>query len=93
MSDGINDAVRRKKATIADETKKQKLIRKIQQLPEDILESVGLYSLDVVTLKGQMEYDDWLAKKYRSSRVLSSDEKWLRFKIGQWTIVMEEEEE
>ena len=94
MSDGINDAVRRKKATIlADETKKQKLIRKIQQLSEDILESAGLYSLDVVTLKGQLAYDDWLAKKYRSSRVLSSDKKWLRFEIGQWTIAMEGEGE
>lgn len=77
---------------MTDETKKQKLIRKIQQLPENILESVGLYSLDVVTLKCQMEYDDWLVDQYREYRVLSSDEHYLRFKIGEWAIVMEEEE-
>jgi len=75
-----------------NETKKQKLIRKLQQLPEDILESKGLYSLELVTLRCQLDYDRWLADKYREYRVLGSDEHWLRFKIGEWTIVMEGEE-
>ena len=88
MSDEINDA----EVPIANETKKQKLIRKIQQLPEDILESIGLYSLDIVTLKGQLAYDDWLVDQYREYRVLSLDEHYLRFKIGEWAIVMEGEE-
>jgi len=77
---------------IANETRKQKLIRKIQQLPEDILESKGLYDIELTKLRCQMEYDDWLADQYKRYRVLSSDEHWLRFKIGEWLIVMEGEE-
>lgn len=76
----------------SDETRKQELIRKIQQLPEDILESKELYDIELITLKCQMQYDSWLVGQYKHCRVLSSDEHWLRFEIGEWTIAMEGEE-
>lgn len=71
------------------ETRRQKLIKKIQQLPEDILESEGLYSIELIDLKCQMQYDSWLASEYKHCRVLSSDKHWLRFEVEEWSIVME----
>lgn len=77
---------------IKDETRKQKLIKKIQQLPEDILESKELYCIELINLTCQIQYDSWLVNQYRHYRVLSSDKHWLRFEIGEWTVAMEGEE-
>lgn len=69
---------------------KNQLIRKLQQLPDEILEN--LYSLDIITLKGKMQFNDFLADTYRSCRALSHSESWLEFKISDWTIQMESED-
>ena len=68
---------------------KDKIIKSIRQLPDEILEK--LYSLDVINHKGKMQYDLWLANRYREYRSLSHSEKWFHFQIGSWEIRMETE--
>jgi hypothetical protein len=66
-----------------------KIIRQLKQIPDEILEN--LYSLDIITLKGKMQFNLWIADRCRQYRILSSNEDWLMFKIGDWTIKMEKE--
>lgn len=61
-----------------------------RQIPDEILEN--LYALDIITLKGKMQFNSWLADRYKKCRVLSPDEDWLAFTIGDWTIQMESED-
>lgn len=74
----------------APPTLKDKLIKNLRQIPEDILEK--LYHLDIVENKGQMEYNRWLADRYRKYRDLSDNKDWLAFEIGGFRILMEIEE-
>lgn len=74
----------------ASQTQKDKLIRQLRQLPDELLEE--FYSLDIISLKGRMQYNSFLANRYRKYRELSPNEGWLRFGIGDWTIQMETED-
>jgi phage anti-repressor protein len=71
------------------ETTKQRLIRKLQQLPNEILDAPELYFLDLIELKGQMQYNSWIADRYKKYRELTHNEDFLRFKLGNWSIIME----
>ena len=62
-------------------------IAKLQQLPNDILQEV--YYLDVIILKGRLQWNSFLAHKYNAK--LSKD--WLIFKINDWTLSMEKEDD
>ena len=73
-----------------DPKEKDKIIRNIRQLPNEILEN--LYSLNVINLIGKMQYNQWVADQYRIYRELSHSEKWLHFQIGNWKIRMETED-
>lgn len=66
---------------------KDKIIRQLKQIPDEILEN--LYSLDIITLKGKMQFNLWIADRCRQYRILSPDEDWLMFKIGDWIVQME----
>jgi hypothetical protein len=74
----------------AFETTKNKLIKKLRQIPDDILQE--LYFLDIVGLKGKLQYNLWLADRYRKYRELSPNKNWLEFKIGSWIVQMEIED-
>lgn len=69
---------------------KDRLIRKIRQLPDDIL--MKAYHVELIDCKVLLQHDQWLADRLRTDRDLSSDEDWLRFKVGDWTILMETED-
>lgn len=69
---------------------KERLIRQLRQIPDEILEN--LYSLDVITLKGKMQWNSYLADRYKKYRALSHSKSWLKFKIGDWAIQMESED-
>lgn len=69
---------------------KEKIIQQLRQIPDEILEN--LYSLDIITLKGKMQFNDFLADRYKKYRVLSPDEDWLMFEIGGWVVKMEVED-
>ena len=69
---------------------KDKVIRQLRQIPDEILEN--LYSLDIITLKGKMQFNSWLADRYKKYRVLSPDKDWLMFEIGEWIIRVESED-
>ena len=69
---------------------KSKIIRQIKQIPNELLEN--LYSLDIITLKGKMQFNSWIADRYKKHRVLSPDEDWLMFEIGEWVVKMEVED-
>lgn len=71
-------------------TFKDIFIRKIRQVPDDILQEV--YVLDVVDSKGILQWNSHLADKYKDQKI-ESDEEWLRFEIGDWRISMETENE
>jgi hypothetical protein len=66
---------------------REKYIRLLKQIPDEILEN--LYSLDIITLKGKMQFNLWIADRCRQYRILSPDEGWLRFKLGDWVFLME----
>ena len=68
---------------------KEKIIRQLRQIPDEILEN--LYSLDVIALKGQMQHDLWLSDRYKKYRVLSPDGDWLMFEMGDWVVRMKSE--
>ena len=72
------------------DTIKRRMIRQLQQLPDNLIEK--LYSLDVMNLKGKMQYDLWLSDKYKECREASYDKKWLRFEVGEWVVYMESED-
>lgn len=72
-------------------TLKEKCIKRIQQLPEDILKQ--LYFLELIDPKGLMQYNKFLADRYRKHKILSSGEDWIEFKIGEFRILMEAEED
>lgn len=65
-------------------------IKKLHQLPEDILQEV--YYLDVAVLKGRLQWNSFLAYQYRKQRKLSSSQNRLEFEIGDWIIQMETED-
>ncbi len=66
-------------------------IRKLYQLPEDILQEV--YYLNVVTAKGRLQWNSFLAHQYKKQQKPSHSKSWLEFEIGNWIIQMETEEE
>jgi hypothetical protein len=74
----------------AFETTKNKLIKKLCQIPDDILQE--LYFLDIIELKGKLQYNLWLADRYKKYRELSPNKNWLEFKIGSWIVQMETED-
>ena len=66
-------------------------INKIRQLPEDILQEV--YFLDVVTSKGRLQWNLYLADKYRGYEMVIPDPRFLEFKINNWYIKREKDDE
>lgn len=69
---------------------KEKLIRKLRQLPDDILQEV--YDLDIIILRGHLQWNSFLAHQYKKQRQLSHNKNWLAFKFGDWAIQMEAED-
>ena len=65
-------------------------IRKIQSLPEDILQEV--YLLDVVISRGRLQWNSFLADKYKHHK-RELDKNWLSFSLSGWKIQMETEEQ
>ena len=61
-------------------------IKKLHQLPEDILQEV--FYLDVVTSKGSLQWNSFLADKYKDQEV-GATQNWLYFKFSEWKISME----
>ncbi|MCK4498955.1 hypothetical protein KAU11_00485 [Candidatus Babeliales bacterium] len=61
-------------------------IKKLHQLPEDILQEV--FYLDVVTSKGSLQWSSFLADKYKDQEV-GATRNWLYFKFSGWKISME----
>ena len=72
------------------DTIKQKMIRQIRQLPDELLEK--LYFLDIINLKGKLQYDPWLADKYGNQQERSPYESWFWFEVGDWIIQMEKQD-
>ena len=66
-------------------------IKKLHQLPDAILQEV--YFLDVVTSKGRLQWNSFLADKYKECEIIISDPGFLGFKINGWYIKMEKEHE
>lgn len=73
------------------ETKKDKIIRNIRQLPDDLIDE--FYTLDLISFKGSLEWNQWLADKYKAFGAYNKDKDFLRFEIGSWVIKMECENE
>ena len=71
-------------------TFKDIFVRKLRQLPEDILQEV--YYLDVAISKGRLQWNSFLAYQYKKQQKLSSSQSWLEFEIGDWIIQMETED-
>ncbi len=74
-------------------TFKDIFIRKLRQLPEDILQEV--YYLDIVTSKGRLQWNSFLADKYRECEIEADNPEpdFLKFKINLWYVKMEKEHE
>lgn len=75
---------------ISSQTVKSKLIRNLQQIPEDFLTS-KMYQLDVIVMTGKTMWDSVIADKYRKYREISYSENWFVFEFGNWRILMETE--
>ena len=71
--------------------KKDKIIQEIRQLPDDVLNE--MYSLDVITHKGKMYCNLWLADRLKTDRDLGSSENFFRFRLGTWNLEMEVEDQ
>ena len=54
------------------QTLKNKLIKNIQQIPEDLL--IKIYCLDIIGSKGKMQWDLWIAHKYQKYQKPSYNE-------------------
>ena len=77
----------------APQTIKDKLIRDLRQLPEDLLK--GIYKLELIEKRALMQKDQWLADKYsndNNSDGFGLHKGWLEFKVGDWFIKMEWED-
>jgi hypothetical protein len=69
---------------------KDMFIKKLRQLPEDILKEV--YYLDIAILKGRLQWNSFLVHQYRKQKKQSHNKGWLEFKMGDWIIQMETED-
>lgn len=68
------------------DTLKEALIKKIKQLPDEIIKELNL--IDLIALEGYMKNNTQLGNKYRNLRMLSTDRGWLKFKFDTWIINM-----
>jgi hypothetical protein len=68
------------------DTLKEVLIKKIKQLPDEIIKELNL--IDLVALEGYMKNSTQLGNKYRNLRILSTNRSWLKFKFDTWVINM-----